>query len=260
MEESRWLREHVEDEELSLLFTAVGDDLRRAIEYVMDRAARRSAVERSLLELLELAVNENLDDTYGSVWISLILGELQCRNAIPIFLRALGSGDEVLRDAAVDALRRIGEPAFDAVMKALEENREEEFELACYAALEGAGAWEHPYLLEEIRDFLLERIRNSELSAPALEAAALALARLGDRRAIEPIRSLLVERFGNINPALRDAVEMLEENREGIPLPSRLSSWEDRLEWITGEAFDVVPRGRKNAKPKRRRPSTPFTA
>ncbi len=264
MEDFKWLRERVNDEEILLLFTAVGDDLRRAVGYVMERASRRSSVENTLIELLEQAVDEGVDDTEGSVWIALILGELQSRRAVPVLLRALACEDETLAEAAVDAIQRIGEPAFDAVMEALEETQSLEFELACYRALQGAGAWEHPYLLQEVKDFLLDRLSRRELHPTAYENLALTLARLGERRALDPIRTVLSEKFHNVNSALQDAVEMLEENEAGVPYGVTIPSWEERLEWITGESFRLKPPQQQEdspgAGPKRRRPRRPFTA
>jgi HEAT repeat protein len=243
MAEHPWLRETVEDEDVALLFTAAGVELRKAISYVMERAAQRSSFEETLLRLLELAVDEGIDDTDGSVWISLVLGEIQSRRAIPIFLRALSGEDEALCDAAVDALRRIGEPGFDAVMEALEENDELTFQLAGYRTLEGAATWDHPYLLEEVKDFLLARVAAPNAPAPALEGAALALAQLGDRRALRHLKTLLKDRFEGVNASVQDAVEMLEENQEGIPLITSLPPWEDRLAWLTGESFRAPPQG-----------------
>jgi HEAT repeat protein len=260
MADQGWLREDVPDDEVGLLFTSVGDDLHKAIANVMERAARNTSVEATLIDLLERAVEEESDDTGGAVWIALILGELGSREAIPTLVRALYSEDEPLCEAAVDALRRIGEPGFDEIMKALDRNENVEFELACYRALEGVGAWDHPYLLDEVRDFILARFTMGALPAAALEGAALTLARLGDRRALEPIRGLLRDRFQNLNASLRDAAEMLEENAEGIPLVPSMTAWEDRLAWLTrGEARRTGEKDAANG-PRRRRNGRPHTA
>ena len=237
MAETRWLRELAGDDEVGLLFTATGDDLFRIMERVLELADRRTEVENRLIELLSLAVDQGIDDTYGSVWICLILGEIQSRPAIPVLLRALAGSDEPLQEAAVDALRRLGEPAFDAVMDALREEHSLDFELAAYRVLEGAALWEHPYLLEEVRDFLCERILSGSLPAPALEAAALTVARLGDRRVLDYLRKVLRDQFQDRNAALRDAVEMLEENESGLPLIADFVHWTDRVAWLLGEAF-----------------------
>jgi len=247
----------VTDEQIALLFTASGEDLERIVEDTMARAERASGVERTLLELLEAAVDEGIDDTNGAVWISLILGELQSREAIPLFLRALSQDDESLAEAAVDALRRIGEPALDAVMQALDADTTDEFQESCFKALEGAGAWDHPYLVEEARDCVLGRLEAGGLSDRGLEAAAMALARLGDRRAIEPIKAALAERFHNVNGSLTDALEMLEENEAGTPLLPGLPSWEDRLTWLSRASLEGFEPPQRDRGPKRRRPTKP---
>ena len=260
MTESRWLRETVEDEDISLLFTAVGDDLLKTISYTMDRAAGRLSVEHSLIDLLSLAVEERNDDTQGSVWIALILGEMRSVEAIPVLLRALAAPDETMADAAEDAFKRLGEPGFEAVMRALSDTEDPSFLLAGYRALEGAGAWEHPYLVEEVGDFLLDHAAAPDQTAAVVEGAALALARLGDRRALEPLKTLLTRRFKNINPSLRDAVEMLEENSAGVPMQVDLTAWEERVGWLSSEGFQMHDLDKNEpTDPARRRSSRPHT-
>ena len=237
MNDYRRQRDMADDEELSILFTAAGNDLVRAIEDCIELAGRRSAFERRLIELLELAVDEGLDDPAGAVWIALILGEIQSRPAIPALIRALTGSDEALAEAGVDAIMRIGEPAFEAIMQALDGAEEPEFEHAAYQALAGAAAWEHPYLLEEVRDFLLERLKRPALGARSLEDAGLALARLGDRRALPVLKRILKERFKGLNPALQDAIEMLQENAAGVPIATVVTQCMERERWLTRDTF-----------------------
>jgi HEAT repeat protein len=237
MSDDRFLRETADDDELSLLFTAVGEDLTGAIADCIELAGRRSAVERRMIEMLESAVDDGLDDSSGAVWIALVLGEIQSHAAIPVLVRALAGRDETLAEAAIDAIKRIGEPAFDAVMQALEDADNPDFEHAACHALEGVSSWEHPYMLAEVRDFLLERIGRRSLSTRALEDAALAAARLGDVRALPLIKKALKGRFKGVNAALQDAVEMLQENKAGVPLVVDATPWQERVEWMTGDAF-----------------------
>ncbi|HAK95741.1 MAG TPA: hypothetical protein DCM87_12280 [Planctomycetes bacterium] len=237
MNDDRWLREIADDDEVSLLFTAAGDDLLRAIEVCIELAGRRSAVERRLIELLELAVDEGLDDSSGAVWIALVLGEIQSRPAVPVLVRALAASDETLAEAGIDAIKRIGEPAFDALMQALDGAEEPEFEHAAYQAIEGVATWEHPYMLDEVRDFLLDRVRQPAIGARSIEDAALVLARLGDRRALPVLKKILGNRFKGLNPALQDAIEMLQENNDGVPLASAAIPWQERVRWLAGDAF-----------------------
>ncbi len=237
MDDDRSARDMPEDDEISLLFTAVGKDLTGAIEDCIELAGRRSAVERRLVELLDAAVEEGADESSGTAWVALVLGEIQSRAAIPALVRALAGSDETLCDAAIDAIRRIGEPAFDAVMQAMEGADAPEFEHTAYQALEGVATWEHPYMLGEVRDFILDRIKRPALPARAMEDGALALARLGDLRALSILKKALAGRFKGVNPTIQDAIEMLQENKDGAPLIAGATPWQERVEWMTGDAF-----------------------
>jgi HEAT repeat protein len=226
-----------DDDEVSLLFTAVDEDLAGAIEDCIELAGRRTAIERRLVELLEAAVDEGTDDSSGAMWVALVLGEIQSRSAIPALVRALSGHDEALIDAAVDAIKRIGEPAFDAVMQSMEGADNADFEHAACQALEGVAMWEHPYMLAEVRDFILERVKSPALPARSLEDGAHALAHLGDLRALPILSKLLKDRFKGNNPAIQDAIEMLDENKAGLPLVTGATPWQERVEWMTGDAL-----------------------
>ncbi len=237
MNDDRRLREMADDDEVSLLFTTAGDDLVHAIDGCIELAERRTAIERRLVELLELAVDEGPDDSSGAVWIALVLGEIQSRPAIPALIRALAGSDETLVEAGIDAIKRIGEPAFDAIMQAMDGAEDPEFEHAAYQALEGVATWEHPYMLGEVRDFILDRVTRPSLGARSLEDAALALARLGDRRALPVLEKILKSRFKGLNPALQDAVEMLQENTDGVPVAAAAIPWQERVRWLIDDRF-----------------------
>lgn len=237
MHEIPWLREMIENEDLLPLFTSDNEDLHKTIADIMDLANRKKDVERELIHLLEVAATHGNDDTQGALWIMLILGETQSRESIFTLINALKSPDEALQEGASDAIQRIGEPAFEALMESCAGTPPTEFDQISLATLTGAIAWEHPYLLDEVRDFIVEKIGNEDLPQRSLESAALASAMLGDRRALPVLQSLLKARYGGVNAALQDAIGMLEDNPEGAPIPKQIVTWEDRVSQLTEHLF-----------------------
>ncbi len=228
-----WLRDFVEREEIDPLFTATGSELKKSIKDLMLLANRQYEIENELNSLLEISVEKGNDDTRGSVWIALILGEIQSRQAIFTLVKALASRDESLQEAAIDALTRIGEPAFDALMEYAEGTPDPDFDVAGMKTLSCARVWSHPYLLDEVKSFMLKKIQTPGLSQRPLEAAAMANAKLGNTKALTPLKAILKKRFNGMNGFIQDAIEMLEENPEEQPIQDRHPVWEERFELLT---------------------------
>lgn len=227
------LRDRV-DPELSALFTEAGGHHARLIANLIDRAQDDPALEASLIEAIEITLEEGGDETGGSAWVALVLGEIHSRDAIGVFIRLLDeSDDETLQEAATDGLARIGHPAIEAVSACLDDDPARPGARGMIRAIEAASTG--PADIERGRDLLLDLLsRAPSLPSSTIEDLAMSLARLGERRALDDLRSLLAERFHGGNFSLQDAVEMLEENERGIPLVSGPAPWRDRFGWLTG--------------------------
>ena len=45
--------------------------------------------------------------------------------------------------------------------------------------------------------------------------------------------------FKGLNPALQDAIEMLQENAAGVPIATVVTPCRERVRWLTGDAFQT---------------------
>ncbi|HLU47893.1 MAG TPA: hypothetical protein VK116_07405, partial [Planctomycetota bacterium] len=84
-----FLRERVDDEEIASLFTEDPAALERAVRHLIDRARDDSRMEAALIDTLEIAVDEECDETLASSWIAVILGEAGSARAIEPLSRCL---------------------------------------------------------------------------------------------------------------------------------------------------------------------------
>ncbi|MBN1418815.1 MAG: hypothetical protein JXP34_08565 [Planctomycetes bacterium] len=227
------LRDRV-DPELSALFTEAGGHHARLIANLIDRAQDDPALELGLIEALEMAIEEGDDATGGTAWVALVLGEIRSREAVGVLIRILDeTDDETLQEAATDGLARIGPFAMEAVGVCLDEDPARPGARGMIRAIETGSL--RPGDIERGRDILLDLLgRAHSLASWMVEELALSLARLGDRRALDPLRALLGERFHGSDPSLQDAIEMLEGNERGLPLISGPAPWRDRFGWLTG--------------------------
>ena len=247
MEPIRWLREDV-DERLEGLF---GDDpelLRKTIQDILERSDVEPEIEELLLDTLEQGLEESNDETMGLTWICVLLGELGSHDAVGPLLQALVSNDEDFVGGATRALRRIGERAFEAALELIDdEDVSADCYVACVEVLEGVSLHEIPELRHRIEDTLLNHVRvithrHSHEGDPDggggsgvrhLEAASLALARLGAQRARADVETALETVCDGSNAFLLEAVEIFEEQPEGIPCKSD-SSWDTEYRWALG--------------------------
>ncbi len=93
----------------------------------------------------------------------------------------------------------------------------------------------HGGFVERVRQFLRERIareRHLDPTESSLEAAISAIARLGDRESLDPLREILRRDFGGMQPVIQDAIEQLEDNPDGVPFIPTRSPWMDRYGWL----------------------------
>ncbi len=229
-----WLRDMV-GEELADLFSEDEDLMRAAVRRLVRDAQSDDEIETALVDLIETSLEFGNDDTSATVWAALILGEVRSERALDVLLRSLAQDDEELQEAARIAILRIGAPAIRALMERLEEEDYPGLPIPGYEVLGSVGAIGDRELTLAVRDFLegrLERERRGPSAPGALEALCLAVARLGDRRQIETIRRMIAEDFRGRNPALTDALEMLEENVSGEAFCPTSPPWEERYGWL----------------------------
>jgi hypothetical protein len=242
-----WLRETA-DEDLADLFSDDEDLLRAAVRRIVDEASEDTELEGRLIDLLETSVELSNDDTSASVWTALILGEIRSFDAVGVLLRILASDeDEELQDAARTALLRIGAPAVHALMRRIDDEEDSRLNAPGYRLLGAVGVLADEPLRLGVRDFLetrLERERRAPATADALDSLCLALARLGDRDRLSDLRRILEEDFSGRNPAIEDAIALLEENPDGTAIVPTYTPWEERYGWLFEDARNTAQRAR----------------
>ena len=232
-DDTPWLREMVDDD-LLVLFVDDGEEIARAVRHFIALAREKGAVEEQLIDLLEMSLEHLNDESNASMWAIVILGEIGSVRAIPVLRRAL-LADEVLQDSAQIALLRIGSPAVEAVMDAIDEDENPRLNRAAYPLLGMIGVLEDKLMSERVANFLQARVpieRRSEREDSALEELFQAVARIGDRRQLESMKEILREEFSENNPALQDAIELLEENIAGVAIGASTPPWEERYGWV----------------------------
>jgi HEAT repeat protein len=263
------LRDEVDDPAIQALFEEGSGEFQVAVRYLIEKASSDDGVANLLIETLEASVEEFVDDTDASAWIAIILGEARAFTAIGALLRTFAiDDDETLQEAAALALLRIGPPALDALMEWLDEDPGRELRRAGYQLLGDAGIVDRELAEEEqdfgeqdprniagdgsfvahVREFLRQRIareRYFDATESSLEEAAAAVARLGDRESLAPLRDILKRDFRGMQPVIQDAIEQLEENTDGVPFVPTQPPWVDRYGWL----FDDNPEQARVSRP-----------
>ena len=237
-EDTPWLREMVDDDLLGL-FSSEPEEVARCARQAVLRSAEDPGLLERLAEALRTSVEQKNDDTQGSNWIAIVLGQIGDPAALPALFLALGGEDEPLQEAARDAILLMGSPAIDALMDELEEDPGPEMVDAAYRLLGCVGSLEDRPLLDRTRDFLLDRVEREAARPPEecrIESLFQAAALLGDRRMLAPMDRVLREKFGGKNAAIRDSREMLQENTAGEPFILD-KTWVEEHRWL----FEVDP-------------------
>jgi hypothetical protein len=248
-EQAPWLRD-MADEDLLALFEDDRRVLKRAVRGLISRAAEDPDLEARLVDLLELSLEHRNDDSSASVCAAIILGEIGSTRGLGVLQRALAlDSDEELQEGAQTALLRMGAPAIDAILLSLEEIEDPAFAGPAYEVLGMAGSLGDEELASRVKGFLEERVeveRRKPRAERAIEHIFRASARLGDRRQIDAMKRVLGEDYGGRNPAVEDAIEMLEENEAGLPISGDVPPWEERFGWLFGDEREEarVERGR----------------
>ncbi len=239
-EDVPWLRDMVDDEMLGL-FSEGSHHVARTARTLVALSADDPVIADKLIDALETSLEHGNDDTQATVYISLILGEIRSRDAVPILLRALGGEDETVQQAAEDALLKIGAPSIYPLMDGYEEEPNAQFTEAGYRLLGNVGGLNDEDLLQRARDFLLERVQTEEVtprSEHAIERLFHASALLGDRRMMPIMDRVLRTRFRGLNAAIQDSRDMLSENAQGIPIVHDKLPWVEPHRWLFDEDLE----------------------
>lgn len=209
------------DEELPRNIAAPLDCLRHAGELPpLDAIAELiNAGEVAVAPLVRLLGEvEPDDDDWTPLWAAVALGEIRSPAATEslLSLLSLPEGD-VLSEAGVEALAKIGPPALPALLGFARDAREWEARHYAYAAI-GLIPGDASYR------FLVTALDSDPLLWSAI---AMALADLGDPRALVHLRRLLVRAHGGETGPIEEAVEILEGRRPPYPKLHE-QAWRDR--------------------------------
>jgi hypothetical protein len=243
-DETPWLREMLDEdnEDLLALFSEDEAVLKTTVPHLISRSVEDADMEERLVELLETAVAEQNDDTSASVMTAIILGEIGSARAIGALIRCLAlEADEALQDAAQVALLRLGPAAIVRLMETIEEDETPTLNRAAYDLLGRISVLEDTGLNQVVKDFLEMRVeleRHKPTQETGLEQLFRASAYLGDRRQIEIMKTVLAEDHRGYQPAIQDALELLEENTDGVPFIASIPPWEEHYGWLFEDQRD----------------------
>jgi HEAT repeat protein len=163
-------------------------------------------------------------------------------SAISLLIMKIWEPDETVRTAAADALVKIGAPAVEQLIKALNVAEPEMTEL---------GVFDPDYILRATAARTLGRIGDKRAVEPLVArlteprvgvriAAINALAKLGDARAVEPLCSVLFCGDSNVNVAAAKALGLIGDARAVEPLKRLLPKADEYCLKIVHEALDRI--------------------
>ncbi|HVR73574.1 MAG TPA: HEAT repeat domain-containing protein [Planctomycetota bacterium] len=234
-----WLHEMVDDD-LLVLFSEDPSEVEGGVRALMEASSQAESIgesiEERLVDLLETSYEHQNDATSATRMAAVILGEIGSTRAIPVLLRWLvAEDDEMVQDAALVAILRIGAPAVDALIDAVEEAESPGLNRQAYGLLGMVGALEDASLRQRVMNFLEARFeveRRKPRDESALEELCSASAALGDRRQLPTMRRVLAEDYRGLNAMIQDACDALEENAEGVPFVPSPLPWHERYGWL----------------------------
>ena len=234
-----WLCDMVEEEELQVLFSPNQEELQHGVRKLVEWAAQDEAIERKLIDLVETALEYRNDGSEATLWATVVLGEIHSTEALGALLRCLATDDdEALQEVAGIALLRIGPPALEWIMDAADDEAGVTLRRETYRVLGMVGVLNDELMLERVGDYLESRLGGERLLPPgerALEELFQALAELGRRASLEPMRALEQSAEFRSHSGLNDAIERLEENEDGVPFVRNVLPWEERYGWLFEE-------------------------
>ena len=232
-DDTPWLREMIDDE-FAVLFSDDDEEIARGVRHFVEVARANDAVEARLIDLLDTSFEHSNDDSNASIWAAVILGEIGSVRAISVLRRGL-LADEVTQDTVQVALLRIGFPAIESMMDSIDEEENPQLNRVAYPLLGMVGVLEDDFMSERVANFLQARIaveRRATKEDSALEQLFQAIARAGDRRQLDTMKEIFHSQYAGNNPALQDAIELLEENVDGVAIGASTPPWEERYGWI----------------------------
>jgi len=187
--------------------------------------ALAAAGEAAVVPLVELlgAIEPDTDD-WTPLWAAITLGETRSPLAVPslIKLLELPEGD-ILSEAAVESLAKIGAPALPSLMAFARDARSWESRHYAYAAIGLIPSG------ESLR-FLVSALDRDALLWSAI---AMALADLGDQQALPALKALLARCDPRESPAVVEAIAILEGRQPPYPKP-HVRDWHERYGWLEG--------------------------
>lgn len=159
--------------------------------------------------LVELLDDTDADeDDWTPLWAAVALGELKDERAVPALLRLLELEEgDVLSEAAVEALAKIGPRALPGLLVFAKDARSWEARHYAYAAL---GLIPGDASLNAL-------IRALDTDPLLWSALAAALADLGDRRALPALQRLLPRCDAGESGPVREAIAILEGSHPAYP-------------------------------------------
>ena len=187
----------------------------------MDALVRKGeASVEPLMELLD-AIEPDQDD-WTPLWVTITLGEIGNPRAVGRILKMLELPEgDVLSEAAVEALAKIGVPALPELMSFARSARGWEARHYAYIAI---GLIPGDASLQ----FLISALGRDPVLWNTL---AMALADLGDPRAVAPLKTLLAKCDEREAPAVREAIDILEGRHPPYP-KLHAQDWHERYSWL----------------------------
>ena len=241
--EPQWLRETI-DGELAGLFSDDREDIANTVSRLLERLPFDPELENELIDTLQSALELNNDDTDGSIWITLLLGEAAVTRAIPTFVDTLRRDDsEELQIAAGIAVLKCGTPGIEHLIESIDdEDPSPAFLRTSFQILAHVGYLRDEDLRQRVMDYLTAKIESEVVTAdslPLVEGIATAAGWLG-HILLRPQLETMLTQFGGTNAALGDAIGMLDENDEGVAVIGELLPGEEEYHWAftySGETF-----------------------
>jgi HEAT repeat protein len=209
------------------------DDIRRLVRELesagpdMPRdamAALAAAGEDAVAPLLELLDSMEPDeDDWTPLWIAVTLGETRSVRAVPALLRMLELPEgDVLSEAAAESLAKVGKPALPLLLPFAGNAPSWEVRQYAYAAI---GLIPD----DESLRFLIAALDRDAMLWSSL---AMALADLGDARALPALKALLPKCDEREAPAVSEAIAILEGRQPPYP-KQHTRDWQERYGWLT---------------------------
>jgi len=188
----------------------VGELVRARGEPPVDAIRALSQAGEAAVEPLLATLNETEpdEDDWTPLWITVTLGEIRSPRALPALIELLKLPDgDILSEAAVEALAKIGLPSLPALMELSRSARDWEARHYAYSAIGLIPGTESLVLL------------TGALETDALlwSSIAMALADLGDKRAVTALSRILTKCDERESPQVREAIDILTGRQPPYP-------------------------------------------